>query len=40
MKNCISEEEKDIKNQRKSLSIKKQKKNSRKVGIHLLNNTQ
>lgn len=40
MKNCISKEENKIKNQRKSMSIKKQKKYVRKVGIYHPNNTQ
>lgn len=40
MKNCISKEENDIKNQSKSMSIKKQKKNTSKVVFYLFNNTQ
>lgn len=40
MKNGISKEKNKIKNQRKSMSIKKQKKNVRRLEIYPLNNTQ
>lgn len=39
MNNSISKEKNDIKNQRRSMSSKKQEKNAREVWIHALSNS-